>query len=243
MKWGFMTPQHIQTLVLAAVMILALYYGLKNRSQKVQTAVLFPLSLSGIAAIIYNLVTWGSPLEYLPLHLCSVNALILPVAVLTRNKTLGNLLLLWCVGALVALVANFEMVEAELFGEVFNFFYFPHVFEFGIPILLFKLGLVKKDAACIRSTLSITMCLYTLVHLCNVGINHWCRMVGNGIRVNYMFSLEPTNPLSALLYRVIPHAYWHMYTLVPLLGVYLLLVYAPELTARYRAVDACHQTV
>ena len=92
MKWGFFTPQHILTLILAAAMITGLYYILKNKSHKIQTAVLFLLSLSGIAAIIYNLVTWGSPLEYLPLHLCSINALILPVAVLTRNKTLGNLL-------------------------------------------------------------------------------------------------------------------------------------------------------
>jgi uncharacterized membrane protein YwaF len=232
MKWGFFTPQHILTLVLAAVMITSLYYILKNKSQKIQTAVLFPLSLSGIAAIVYNLVTWGSPLEYLPLHLCSINAILLPIVVLTRNKTLGNLLLLWCLGALVALVANFEMVEAELFGEVFNFFYFPHVFEFGIPILLFKLDLVKKDAACIRSTMTITMFLYTLVHLCNLGINRWCELVGNGIRVNYMFSLEPTNPLSALLYKVIPFAYWHMYAILPLLGVFLMLVYAPELAAK-----------
>ncbi len=238
-----MTPQHILTLVLAAAMIIVLYYGLKNKSQKIQTAVLFPLSLSGIAAIIYNLVTWGSPLEYLPLHLCSINALILPVVVLTRNKALGNLLLLWCLGALVALVANFEMVEAELFGEVFNFFYFPHVFEFGIPILLFKLGLVKKDATCINSTMTITMFLYSLVHLCNVGINRWCEAVGNGIRVNYMFSLEPTNPLSALLYKLIPYEYWHMYAILPLLGIYLLIVYAPELAAKYKKAATHRQAV
>ncbi len=243
MKWGFFTPQHILTLVLAAVIITGLYYGLRNKSQKFQTAVLFPLSLSGIAAIIYNLVTWGSPLEYLPLHLCSINALILPIVVLTRNKTLGNLLLLWCVGALVALVANFEMVEAEIFGEVFNFFYFPHVLEFGIPILLFKLGLVKKDAACIGSTMTITMFLYSLVHLCNVGINRWCEAVGNGIRVNYMFSLEPTNPLSALLYKVIPYEYWHMYAVLPLLGIYLLIVYAPELAEKFRRTTTHRQAV
>ena len=243
MKWGFFTPQHILTLVLAAAIITGLYYGLKGKSQKIQTAVLLPLSLSGIAAIIYNLVTWGSPLEYLPLHLCSINAMLLPVAVLTRNKTLGNLLLLWCLGALVALVANFEMVEAELFGEVFNFFYFPHVLEFGIPILLFKLDLVKKDAECISSTMTITMFLYTLVHLCNLGINRYCEAVGNGIRVNYMFSLEPTNPLSALLYKVIPFEYWHMYAILPLLGVYLLVIYAPELAVKFRRTTPHRQAV
>lgn len=235
MKWGFFTPAHILTLVLAAVMVTGLYYGLKNKSQKVQTAVLFPLSLSGVAAIIYNLLRWGSPLEYLPLHLCSVNAILLPIVVLTRNKQLGNLLLVWCLGALVALVANFEMVEAELFSESFNFYFFPHVFEFGIPILLFKLGLVKKDAECISSNLTITMFLYTFVHLCNLGINRYCASVGSSIRVNYMFSLEATNPLTELFYQVIPFEYWHMYMVLPILGVYLMILYAPELAAARRA--------
>lgn len=232
MKWGFFTPTHILTLMLAAVMVTGLYYGLKNKSQKVQTMVLFPLSLSGIAAIMFNLLRWGSPLEYLPLHLCSINAMLLPFAVLTRNKTLGNLLLLWCLGALVALVANFEMAEAVLFSESFNFYFFPHVFEFGIPVLLFKLGLVKKDPECIGSTMTITMFLYTLVHLCNLGINRYCAVVGNGIRVNYMFSVEPTNPLVALFHQLIPYEYWYMYMVLPIVGLYLMLVYAPELTAR-----------
>ena len=42
MKWGFFTPTHILTLVLAAAMVTALYWGLKNKSQKIQTMVLFP---------------------------------------------------------------------------------------------------------------------------------------------------------------------------------------------------------
>lgn len=243
MKWGFFTPAHIMTLVLAAAMLLALYYGLKNKSQKVQTMVLFPLSLSGIAAIVFNLLRWGSPLEYLPLHLCSINAMLLPFAVLTRNTKLGNLLLVWCLGALVALVANFEMADTELFGVAFNFYFFPHVFEFGIPVLLFKLGLVKKDPDCIGTTISGTMFLYTLVHLCNVGINRYCSMVGNGIRVNYMFSMEPTNPLVALFYKVIPHPYWHMYMVLPIVLVYLLVLYIPELTARHRTNALRHHAV
>ena len=91
MKWGFFTPVHIATLVLAALILGGLYHGLKNKSQRVQTLVLLPLSCSGIAAIVYNLLRWGEPLAYLPLHLCSLNALILPIAVATRNKKLCNL--------------------------------------------------------------------------------------------------------------------------------------------------------
>lgn len=243
MKWGFFTPQHILTLVLAAAMITALYFVLRNESQKVQTAVLFPLSLSGVAAIVFNLLRWGSPLEYLPLHLCSVNAILLPIVVLTRNKTLGNLLLVWCLGALVALVANFEMVDAALFGESFNFYFFPHVFEFGIPVLLFKLGLVKKDPECISSSLTITMFLYTFVHLCNLGINRYCESIGSAIRVNYMFSLEATNPLTQLFYKVIPYEYWHMYMVIPIVLLYLFVIYAPELAGKRNTAPMHHRAV
>ncbi len=244
MKWGFFTPVHIATLVLAALMLGVLYHGLRNKSRRVQTLVLLPLSFSGIAAIVFNLLRWGEPLAYLPLHLCSINALVLPIAVLTRNKQLCNLLLLWCLGALVALVANFEMVNTQLFGEAFNFYFFPHVFEFGIPVLLFKLKLVEKDPECIRSTIGITMLVYTLVHLCNLAVNRYCAAVGSSLRVNYMFSLEATNPLTALFFKVIPHPYWYMYMIVPIVAVYLLVVYAPELSAKYLTSGAhSHRTV
>lgn len=216
-------------------MLVALYFLLRRASRTVQTAVLGVLSFSGIAAIIYNLVSWDAPLEYLPLHLCSINALLLPIVVFTRNKTLGNLLLVWCLGALAALVLNSEMVDAELFSGPFCFYYFPHVMEFGIPLLLFALGLVEKDPKCIGSTLVITMLIYTGVHFANVGINDYClehaiSYDGESIvQVNYMFSVEPTNPLVALFHSILPGQYWYMYLVLPIVLVYLLIVYAPQL--------------
>lgn len=235
MEWGFMTPIHIMTLAAAALMNVGLYYALRRRSRRVQTLVLLVFSLSGIAAIVYNLLRWDAPLQYLPLHLCSVNALALPFAVVTRSKRLGNLLLLWSLGALVALVLNFEVTTVHVFDEVFNFYYFPHVFEFGIPVLLFKLGLVKKDVRCIGSTLGITLTVYTFAHLCNKIINAWCIATGQSFRVNYMFSIQPNNPLTQLFHDLVPYEYWYMLLVLPIAAVYLAAVYAPELRALYRS--------
>ena len=92
MKWGSFGAVHFATLVLAAVMVTALYFSIRKAPRKVQTAVLGVLSLSGVFAIVYNLVRWDAPIYYLPLHLCSINAMLLPIAVFTRNKTIGNLL-------------------------------------------------------------------------------------------------------------------------------------------------------
>lgn len=238
MKWGSFGVVHIATLILGAAMILGLYFALRKASAKVKTAVLGVLSFSGIAAIIFNLVTWGSPLEYLPLHLCSINALLLPIVVFTRSKTLGNLLLVWCLGALAALVVNFAQAEYLLNSWTFVFYYFPHVLEFGIPILLFALGLVEKHPKYIPSTLGITMAIYTGVHLCNLGLNAWLEKnnvldyAGNLIQVNYMYSIVPENPLLALFKQVIPLDYWYMYMIVPILAVYLGIVYLPQILRR-----------
>lgn len=76
MLWGFFTITHIASLILGVAIIIGLYFVLRNRSDKTKLIVLGILSFSGISAIVFNLVAWNSPLEYLPLHLCSLNALV-----------------------------------------------------------------------------------------------------------------------------------------------------------------------
>lgn len=235
MKWGSFGAVHIASLLLGAAIIFGLYWALRKASRKAQTWVLGVLSFSGIAAILFNLLMWGSPLEYLPLHLCSINALLLPFAVFSRNKTLGNMLLVWCLGALAALVVNMAQAEFELASWTFVFYYFPHVLEFGIPILLFSLGLIEKHPKYILRTLAITMLIYTGVHLCNLGINAYCiannvvDSAGEVLQVNYMYSITPENPLLALFKQLIPYDYWYMYMIVPILAVYLGIVYLPQI--------------
>ena len=172
--WGPMFGTvHIITLVVGILINVALYFLLSRLSRKTQIAILFVLSFAGIVAIIFNLVTWGKPWEYLPLHLCSLNAMLLPFAVLTRKKWACNLLLLWSLGSYVALVLHTTggMDQTNLFNWPFVFYFFPHVLEAGIPILLFALKLVEKDYKTIKSTVIITFICYTAIHFVNVAIN------------------------------------------------------------------------
>ena len=241
MEWGSYGPIHLLSLAFAAAAVIGLYFILKNRSMMVKTIVLGILSFSGIAAIIFNLVEWNSPLEYLPLHLCSINALLLPIVVFTRNKQLGNLLLVWCLGALAALVVNQAQANFVVFSATFNFYFFPHVLEFGIPILLFKLKLVELDYKCIGSTLLLTILIYTGIHLCNVGLNAYCEAnqilnsAGEVIKVNYMYSLVPENPLLALFYQWVPYEYWYLYLIFPIVLVYLVIVYSGQIIRAIKA--------
>ena len=124
MIWGNFSTLHIITLILATLMIVALYFILKNKSENTKWYTLLALSFSGIIAIIYNLVMWNSPIEYLPLHMCSINAILLPIVVLSKNKYIGNLLILWSLGALIALILNFQAADYNIFSWTFVIYYF-----------------------------------------------------------------------------------------------------------------------
>ncbi len=241
MIWGFFSAAHIISLFLGIGIIAGLYFLLKNKSEKTQITVLAVLSFAGIGAIIFNLLKWNSPLEYLPLHLCSLNAMVLPFAVLTRNKILNNLLLLWSFGALFALLVNLTVADAKILSWVFVFYYFPHVLEFGIPILMFLLKLTKKDVKCIGTTMGITFASYTVIHFTNVIINNYTEKnnvldwASNVIKVNYMFSVSPDNPLLALFYRIIPYQYWYMYLALIPIAIYLGIIYLFDITKLIKA--------
>ena len=240
MTWGSFGAVHILSLLLGAGIIVGLYFLLRSLSAKIQTIVLGILSFSGVAAIVFNLVTWGSPYEYLPLHLCSLTAMVLPVAVFARSKVLGNLLLLWSLGAVMALVVNTAQANFEIFSATFFFYFFPHLLEFGIPILLFKLGLVEKDVKCIASTLLITVAVYILIHFANVSLNSYfaaeqiLNPAGEVIQVNYMYSLQPANPVLALFWAWIPCSGWYMLPVVVIVAVYLGAVYLKQILARFK---------
>ena len=240
MKWGSFGSVHFATLVFAAALLALTYLLLKNKSLKIQLTVLGIMSFMGNAATIYNLLAWGEPLDYLPLHLCALNGLLLPIAVYTRNKNLCNLLLLWSLGAFVALVANGTMANAEIFGWPFFFYYFAHITELGVPLLLFGLGLVEKDHRCVGSTLVITWGTYTAIYGINKLINALCAMYqvtradGSIVQVNYMYSMGPIDPLSGALWKILPYEYWYMLLAMPIVAVYLLGLYMPQIMARRR---------
>ncbi len=228
MIWGTFTAAHIASLFGAVGINIGIYFLIKNRSEKVQTIVLGILSFAGIFNFSCNLLLWGAPLENLPLHLCNLNAIILPIAVFTRNKTISNLTLLWALGAALALILNQEVAGETLFGFKFCIYYFSHLLEVGIPIMLFKLGICKLDHKCIFSTIGITIVVYTVIYFINCAINDWAAAnavidsKGAPLVVNYMYSVIPNNPVLELFYKIVPYPYWYMYPgfvfVIPYLG-------------------------
>ena len=232
MAWGTFTPQHIATLLLSIAVIVGLHFLLRHRTTRVQTAVLFVLSLAGFAAIAFNLLMWGFPLEYLPLHICSINALLLPVTVLSKNRVLGSLTLFWCLGAALALIVNTGQAGFLIPSWAFFLYYIPHTLEIAVPVLLFTTGQIRFDFRTTPITVALTMGMYTAVHFANLALNGYVQ--ANGVlnyfgeiaRLNYMFSLSPDgNPLLELFWLVIPYPYWYMYGAIPLIVLYFGLIW------------------
>ena len=100
----------------------------------------------------------------------------------------------------------------------FLIYYFPHLFEFGVPILLFTLKMTKLDYKCIGSTMLISSIAYTGVHFINVWLN-----------TNFMFSMAPNNPVLDLFRSIIPYNYWYMFLCLPIIFLYLVLLYHKQL--------------
>jgi short-chain fatty acids transporter len=94
-----------------------------------------------------------------------------------------------------------------------------------------------EQSAILSYIIVIAGIIYMVWFFINKGINAWCAAAGimSGeelLQVNYMYSITPEFPLLALFYQVIPAEYWYMYMVVPIVAVYLLLVYAPQLLRR-----------
>ncbi len=241
MLWGSFGTVHLITLAIAAAITVGLYFLLKHLPARVRTVLMVVMSCSGLVAVVYNLVAWGSPLEYLPLHMCSISAILLPIAVLSRNKYIGNLLLIWCLGSLLALVFNQGQANYEIPSAAFFIYYIPHVLEFAVMLYLFKFRYIQKDFRTIPISLGLTLGIYSAVHLVNLALNEYyiahnvTDMYGNVVESNYMFSMTPTTPIFDFFWSIIPYRYWYMYAAVLVLAVYLGAVYSPDIVRAIRA--------
>ena len=237
LQWGSFTPTHLISLVIAVLIPIGLHFLLRRRSARTQITVLFILSLLGPVSLAYDIIVWGipsTPLQYLPLHMCSYNALLTPVLILTKNRFLGNLVPLFSVGAAIALIFNSIQAEYSIFSFVFLLYYLSHTFGASLPFLMFSLGHIKAHPKYILPSTAATLGIYTISHFANLLINNYLASVnfldwaGELIQVNYMFSIHPQgNPLLLLFWSVIPHSYFYMLLAIPIAAAYFVLLNLP----------------
>ena len=237
-KWGTFTPTHIVSLVVSVLIAVGLHFLLRNKSERVQTWVLFVLSIYGVFALVYEIIVWGflgyNPLQYLqylPLHMCAYNALLTPIAVLTKSKVIGNMLPLFATGAAIALVVNTIQADYRVLSFTFFSYFLTHTLGTAIPYLMLSLGLVKPHPRHILPTAATTLGLYTVSHFANLIINAYYTAVnalgwqGDLLQVNYMFSIHTEgNPLLGLFWSIIPYPYFYMICAFPIIAIYFALL-------------------
>ena len=229
MVWGSFGTVHLVTLALAVLINVAIYFLLMRTTRAKRLVILFILSLFGAGMVVVNVMNNSSDiLRNLPLSFWALNALLLPIAVFLHSKRICNLLLIWSVASILALVLNSDMKNVEVFSVEFLVYYTMHVLGAGIPILIFETGIVKRDPRTVKSSLTLTIITFVAVHLTNIFINisnDWSVSEG----VNYMSSLAPTSTILNFFYALIPSAFWYMIFVLPLILLYMLYWYLPEI--------------
>jgi len=231
LQWGSFSPCHIISLIISMVIIpLTLYFTLRNRSEKTKRIVLFICALWGPTSVFYSFFVWGSQttyLYYIPLHMCAINALLLPVLIATKSKILGNMLPLYSLGAGFALVFNTFQADYKICSMVFACYFFAHTFELCIPFLLIKFGIVKPHPKFILPSVALTFGIYTLAHFVNLWANNYIvehqlvNIYGEPLEANvsYMFSMGPEgNPALEFFWSLLPYKYFYMLTTFPLIA-------------------------
>ncbi len=243
MQWGSFTPQHLISLVASVGVAFGLHFLLRRRTEKTKTIVLFLLSLVGPMALLHDLC-WGlqsTVLVYLPLHMCSYNALLTPVLIKTKNQFLGNLIPLFGVGAALAMIFNSVQAHYTVFSFTFVFHFLSHTLGWCLPILMFSLKIVKPHPKYILPCVGATFGLYTLSHFANLIINpileanHILDSAGNLYQANYMFSLfHEGNPALAFFWSLIPHPYFYMFAALPIIALAFTAMNIPHFIRYFR---------
>ena len=164
---------------------------------------------------------WGE----LPLQLCNINMLLIPVAVLKKNRALLSFCFFIApLGALMALVMPGTGFEAYPI-------YLPRMLGyFGTHFMIFIEGLAIVTFGLYRPRwrdIPLTILVLFVIALAVFGVNMLLRATGLHPKANYFFSVETEgNPLLDLFYSWLP---WPFLFLLP--SIVIVAVYAGVITA------------
>ena len=221
---------------------------LHGKSEKTRSAILITaclLTLAGFAVYKYYLSLdaeydvltaqmggfnwWGE----LPLHLCNINMVLIPAAVLTKNRTLMSFcFFVGPLGALMALIMpgtgfdGYSLLLPRMLG-----YYGTHfmVLIEGLAIVTF--GLYRPALRDMPGTLLAMFLVTFLVFLINMVL----RTSGLHPKANYFFSVETEgNVLLEIFHKWIPVSFLYLLPAYGILIPYIILVCLPFEISKHR---------
>ena len=164
---------------------------------------------------------WGE----LPLQLCNINMILIPIAVLTNRRPLMSFcFFVGPLGALMALVMpgtgfdGYPILLPRMLG-----YYGTHFMVIIDALALAVFGLYRPRFRDLPGTIAALLA----VSLAVFGVNVLLRAAGLHPKANYFFSMETEgNPVLELFYRFVPYPYLYELPSFLILIPYMLLVTA-----------------
>ena len=229
-------------LVLAAVL-------LRGKSETTKGAVLIAACVATLIGFVfykyflsidsdYNVITagmggfnwWGE----LPLQLCNINMIIIPIAVLKKNRSLMCFgFFLGPLGALMALLMpgngfdGYSLLLPRMLG-----YYGTHFMVVIEGLALAAFGLFRPKFRDLPKAALAVLVIAFVIFLVNLLL----RWTGLHPKANYFFSVETEgNFLLELFHRWLPFPFLYLLPCIVILGVYMLLVTIPFELADRRA--------
>ena len=175
----------------------------------------------------YNVITavkggfnwWGE----LPLQLCNINMLLIPIAVLKRWRPL--LSFCFFVAPLGALMA---LAMPGIGFDGYSIFLPRNLGYFGTHYMIFIEGLAIATFGLFRPTfrdLPLTALALFVIALLIFGINMLLRVTGLHPQANYFFAVETEgNPLLELFYSWIPYPFLFLMPSIVILALYAAII-------------------
>ena len=221
-------------LVLASVL-------LRGKSEKTRGAVLIAACVVTLIGFVfykyylsldseYNAITagmggfnwWGE----LPLQLCNINMILIPIAVLTNRRALMSFaFFVGPLGALMALVMpgtgfdGYSILLPRMLG-----YYGTHFMIIIEALALAVFGLYRPRFRDLPGTVAALV----LISLAVFGFNMLLRTTGLHPKANYFFSVETEgNPVLELFYSRIPYPWLYELPSILILLPYMLIITAP----------------
>ena len=165
---------------------------------------------------------WGE----LPLHLCNINLILIPIAVLSKKKPLMSFCFFVApLGALMALMmpangfSGYSLLLPRMIG-----FYGIHFLIIIAALAIVTFGLYRPRFR----DIPLTLLTIVIIALIVFGINMLFRYTGLHPKANYFYSVETEgNFLLEIFHKWIPVPFLYLLPAIVILAAYMLIITLP----------------
>ncbi len=223
----------IVSLVFIVILVIATLL-VRNKSEKTRKIVLVSACIVTLIGFFvykaylsadkeYNVITqlmggfnwWGE----LPLQLCNINMILIPIAVLTGKRSLESFcFLIGPLGAFFALILpsngfeGYSLLLPRMLG-----FYGTHFMIIIEALAIGTFGFYRPKFKDLPKTALTIFCLAAVIHCVNLLL----RVTGLHPKANYFFSVETEgNALLEIFHRLIPIPFLYLLPSILILGAY-----------------------